>query len=224
MAQKAIEQLEERIEELKSLSSESDIDLSDEIVRLEAKLKQMRREKPQVRESGSGSDDDWARVKLARHPKRPYTRDYIDAITDDFYELRGDRLYGEDRAIIGGMARFQGQTVVVVGHQKGRTTQENQRRNFGMAHPEGYRKVLRILKLAERFGFPVFSFIDTPGAYPGAGAEERNIGGALAINIYEMFTIRVPIIVTVIGEGGSGGAIGIGVGDRVLMLENAIYS
>ena len=216
MDDKAItEELKRKIEELKALSLQDGIDLSAEIARLEAKLQATRTPK---------APDEWERVKLARHPKRPYTLDYLERLMEDYYELRGDRLYGDDQAIVTALARFEGRTVVVVGHQKGRTLEENQARNFGMPHPEGYRKALRAMKLAERFGFPVLSFVDTSGAYPGIGAEERNIGGALAQNIYEMFRLRVPIVIAILGEGGSGGALGIGVGDRVLMLENAIYS
>lgn len=217
MADKSpIEELEKKIEELRKLSQVDGLDLSEELARLEAKLQALR---VPIKEP-----DDWERVKLARHPQRPFTLDYLKRLMEDYYELRGDRLYGEDQAIVAALARFEGRTVVVVGHQKGRTAEENRRRNFGMAHPEGYRKALRAMRLAERFGFPIFSFIDTPGAYPGIGAEERHIGGALAQNIYEMFRLRVPIVVAVIGEGGSGGALGIGVGDRILMMENAIYS
>jgi len=212
-----VRELEEKIAELKELSRQDGIDLSEEIAPLEAKLKALRA--PSAKEP-----DDWERVKLARHPKRPYTLDYLERIMDDYYELRGDRLYGDDRAIVTALARFEGRTVVAVGHQKGRTAEENRQRNFGMPHPEGYRKALRAMKLAERFGFPVFSLLDTPGAYPGIGSEERHIGGAIAQNIYEMFRLKVPIVVAVIGEGGSGGALGIGVGDRILMMENAIYS
>ena len=223
----SIAELERKIEELKELSRLDGLDLSEEIAKLEEKLRRLRSADPaaasraQPRAEGI---DDWERVKLARHPQRPYTLDYVERLMDDFYELRGDRLYGDDPAIVAGLARFAGRTVVVVGHQKGRTLEENQRRNFGMAHPEGYRKALRAMKLAERFGFPIFTFVDTAGAYPGIGAEERHIGGALAQNIYEMFRLRVPVVVTILGEGGSGGALGIGVGDRILMLENAIYS
>lgn len=215
MSERVIEELHKQIEQLKELSRNG-LDLSEEIARLEAKLAALQAlQAPPVPEEL----DDWERVKLARHPQRPYTLDYIKLLMEDFYELHGDRLYGDDAAIVAGLARFVGETVVVVGTQKGRDATENVRRNFGMPHPEGYRKALRVMKLAERFGFPIFTLIDTPGAYPGIGAEERNIGGALAQNIYEMFHLRVPIIVTIIGEGGSGGAIALGVGDRILMLE-----
>lgn len=215
------EELQRQIEQLRGLGRNG-LDLSEEIARLEAKLAALITPAPSA---GRAAElDDWERVKLARHPKRPYALDYIKLLAEDFYELHGDRLYGDDAAIIAGLARCDGQTVVIVGTQKGRDAIENVRRNFGMPHPEGYRKALRVLKLGERFGFPVIVLIDTPGAYPGVGAEERNIGGALAQNIYDLFSLRVPIIVTIIGEGGSGGAMALAVGDRVLMLENAIYS
>ncbi|MCX8103568.1 MAG: acetyl-CoA carboxylase carboxyltransferase subunit alpha [Candidatus Bipolaricaulota bacterium] len=220
MSDHVIEELQKQIERLKELSRNG-LDLSEEIARLEAKLAALH--PPQVPPVAAELDD-WERVKLARHPQRPYALDYIKLLMEDFYELHGDRLYGDDAAIVAGLARFDGETVVVVGTQKGRDAADNVRRNFGMPHPEGYRKALRVMKLADRFGFPILTLLDTPGAYPGIGAEERNIGGALAQNIYEMFHLRVPIIVTIIGEGGSGGAIALGVGDRVLMCENAIYS
>ncbi len=217
MGDSAIESLERKIQELKELSRRDGIDLSTEIAHLEEKLAALKVER--IKEP-----DDWQKVKLARHPKRPYTLDYIQRMMKDFYELRGDRLYGDDQAIVGGLASFEGQTVAVIGTQRGRDAEENRMRNFGMPNPEGYRKALRIMRLAERFSFPVLSFIDTAGAYPGKGAEERNIAGAIAQNIYEMSRLRVPIVVNIIGEGGSGGALGLGVGDRILMLENATYS
>ncbi len=166
----------------------------------------------------------WERVKLARHPDRPYTLDYINLIFTDFTEIHGDRRFGDDPAIITGLARFHDEPCVVVGHQKGRTIKQRQQRNFGMPKPEGYRKALRVMKLAEKFHRPVFTFIDTPGAYPGIDAEERGQAEAIAYNLREMARLTVPVIVTVTGEGGSGGALAIGVGDRVMMLENAIYS
>lgn len=221
MSDKRIVELERKIRELRTFS-EDGIDLSAEIEKLEAKLQTLKEQLPPV--PAPTTPDEWDQVKLARNPKRPYTLDFIRLMMDDFYELHGDQMYADDAAIVAGIALFEGETVVVVGHQKGRDVTENIRRNFGMAHPEGYRKALRALKLAERFGFPVINLIDTPAAYPGTGAEERNIGGAIAQNIYEMFKLRVPIIVAVTGEGGSGGALGLGVGDRVLMLEHAIYS
>jgi acetyl-CoA carboxylase carboxyl transferase subunit alpha len=166
----------------------------------------------------------WERVQIARHPDRPHTLDYIQRLCADFVELHGDRLYGDDAAIIGGLASFDGRTVMLIGHQKGRSTKENIARNFGMPQPEGYRKAQRLMEHAARFGFPILTFIDTPGANPGVQAEERGIGQAIAANLMTMLTIQVPIIATVIGEGGSGGALAIGLGDRVLMLENSIYS
>lgn len=223
MNERVYEELQRQIRQLRELSING-LDLSEEIERLEAKLVALLTPTAAPAPATPAELDDWERVKLARHPKRPYALDYIKLIMDDFYELHGDRLYGEDAAIVAGLARFDGQTVVVVGTQKGRDASENVKRNFGMPHPEGYRKALRTLKLGERFGFPILTLIDTPGAYPGIGAEERNIGGALAQNIYEIFKLRVPIVVTIIGEGGSGGALALAVGDRVLMLENATYS
>lgn len=166
----------------------------------------------------------WERVKLARHPDRPYTLDYIERIFQEFTEIHGDRRFGDDAAIVAGMATFRGEQCVVVGHQKGRTTKQRQLRNFGMAKPEGYRKALRVMQLAHKFKRPVFTFIDTTGAYPGIDAEERGQAEAIAYNLREIAKLRIPIIVTVTGEGGSGGALAIGIGDRVLMLENAIYS
>src|SRR5664280_1255461 len=166
----------------------------------------------------------WQRVQLARHPKRPFTLDYLNSAFTDFTELRGDRLFAEDLAMVGGFARLGEHKVMVIGTQKGRDTKENILRNFGSAHPEGYRKALRLMKLADKFGLPIFSLIDTAGAYPGIGAEERHIAEAIAVNLREMMILQVPIIAVVIGEGGSGGALGIGVADRVLILENAYYS
>src|ERR1700742_146986 len=168
--------------------------------------------------------DVWDRVKLARHANRPYTLDYIEAVFTDFTEIHGDRRFGDDPAMVAGMARFHGEPCVVMGHQKGRTTKQRQHRNFCMPKPEGYRKALRIMKIAEKFNRPVFTFIDTPGAYPGIDAEERGQAEAIAYNLREMARLRVPVIVTVTGEGGSGGALAIGVGDIILMLENSIYS
>lgn len=208
-----IAELQEKLAELKQLAPQEGRDLSREIAELEEKLAAMCR----------GSDA-WAVVGLARHPSRPTALDYIQLLMDDFYELHGDRLYGDDGAIVGGLAKFAGQTVVVTGHQKGRNHEENRIRRHGMAGPGGYRKALRIMRLAERFGFPIISLIDTPGAYPGREAEEHNIAGAIADSIYGMLRLQTPIVVAVIGEGGSGGALALGVGDRVLMLENAYYS
>jgi acetyl-CoA carboxylase carboxyl transferase subunit alpha len=166
----------------------------------------------------------WQRVQIARHPDRPHTLDYIQKLCSDFVEMHGDRLFGDDAAIVGGLASFDGQTVMVIGQQKGRSTKENIARNFGMPQPEGYRKAQRLMQHAARFGFPILTFIDTPGANPGVQSEERGIGQAIAANLMTMLTVEVPIIATVIGEGGSGGALAIGVGDRVLMLENSVYS
>src|SRR5439155_16833488 len=166
----------------------------------------------------------WQRVQIARHPQRPYTLDYIKALCTNFIELHGDRTFSDDAALVGGMAFFEDRPVVVIGHKKGRTVQESMRRNFGMPHPEGYRKALRLMKFAEKFKRPVLCFIDTPGAYPGIGAEERGQARAIAVNLLEMAALKTPIICTVIGEGGSGGALAIGIGDRILMCENAWYS
>jgi acetyl-CoA carboxylase carboxyl transferase subunit alpha len=171
-----------------------------------------------------GEPDAWDRVKLARHKDRPYTLDYIGLLFTDFVEVHGDRRYGDDPAIVTGFARFQGEPCMVIGHQKGRTTNQRQERNFGMPKPEGYRKALRVMKMAEKFGRPILTFIDTPGAYPGIDAEERGQAEAIAFNLREMAKLRVPVIVSVIGEGSSGGALAIGVGDKVLMLENSTYS
>src|ERR1044071_2479419 len=171
-----------------------------------------------------GTPNAWDRVKLARHANRPYTLDYIELLFTDFCEVHGDRRFGDDPAMVAGFARFHDEPCVVVGHQKGRTTKQRQQRNFGMPKPEGYRKALRVMKIAEKFNRPVFTFIDTPGAYPGIDAEERGQAEAIAYNLREMAKLRVPVVVTVTGEGGSGGALAIGVGDKVLMLENSIYS
>lgn len=215
--EKPILELELKIAELKSLASDGSIDLSEEIKTLESRLEKVRRE---VFESLTP----WQKVQLARHPKRPYTIDYIHMIMVDFVELHGDRMFQDDKAIIGGFAKIDGEKVLVIGHQKGRDTKENLMRNFGSAHPEGYRKAMRLMELAEKFNVPIVTFIDTPGAYPGIGAEERGQANSIAHNLREMIFLKVPIIVIVIGEGGSGGALGIGVGDRVYVMENAYYS
>jgi len=191
--------------------------LREEIAKLEERLERQR-------QKTYASLTAWQRTQLARHPKRPHARDYIRVLFDDFIELHGDRLYGDDAAIVSGLARFEGQGVVVIGHQKGRDTREKIARNFGMPHPEGYRKALRLMQLAEKFGKPVLTLIDTPGAYPGLGAEERGQAEAIARNLREMAGLRTPIVAVVTGEGGSGGALAIGMGNRVLMLEYAIYS
>ncbi len=215
--EKPIVELERQIESLKEMAAARDLDVDGEIAPLEAKLATLRRE--------IYSDlSPMQRVQVARHPRRPYTLDYVERVFTDFVELKGDRLYRDDPAIVGGWARLDGDPVVVIGHQKGRDTKENLQRNFGMPHPEGYRKALRLMHMAERFDAPVITLIDTPGAYPGLGAEERGQAEAIAHNLEEMAALKIPFIAAVIGEGGSGGALALGVADRVLMLENAIYS
>ncbi|KRT66147.1 MAG: acetyl-CoA carboxylase carboxyltransferase subunit alpha [Candidatus Rokubacteria bacterium CSP1-6] len=213
--EKPLLELENRIAELRA--SSDPLAARDEIAALEERLRRLQ-------QRTYASLTPWQRTQLARHPKRPHTLDYFRLLLEDFVELHGDRLYGDDKAIVGGLARFEGESVVVVGHQKGRDTRENLARNFGMPHPEGYRKALRLMKLAEKFSKPLFTFIDTPGAYPGLGAEERGQAEAIARNLREMAGLRTPVIAVVTGEGGSGGALAIGVADRVLMLEYAIYS
>ena len=215
--EKPILELERKIEELKKFTSSENIDLSSEIKKLEDKLDKVKKE---VFEGLTP----WQRVQIARHPKRPYTLDYISLIMTDYVEIHGDRVFGDDKALICGFAKIDGQKVVVMGHQKGRDTKENLMRNFGSAHPEGYRKAMRVMKMGEKFKLPVIIFIDTPGAYPGIGAEERGQAEAIALNLMEMARIKVPIICFIIGEGGSGGALGVGVGDRICVLENAYYS
>ena len=215
--EKPVVELEKKIEELKKFSSDEKMDLSGEIKKLEGKLDKLKKD---IFENLTP----WQRVQIARHPRRPYTIDYISSIMTDFVELHGDRNFGDDKAIITGFARINGNKICVIGHQKGRDTKENLERNFGCAHPEGYRKAIRVMKLAEKFKVPVICFIDTPGAYPGIGAEERGQAGAIAYNLKEMSALEVPIIIIVIGEGGSGGALGIGVGDIICVLENSYYS
>jgi acetyl-CoA carboxylase carboxyl transferase subunit alpha len=215
--EKPIMELERQIEHLKRMADDRQLDVQGEIEPLEAKLIQLRREIYR-------DLTPLQRVQVARHPKRPYTLDYIRRVFTDFVELKGDRLFRDDPAIIGGWARLESGPVVVIGHQKGRDTKENLQRNFGMPHPEGYRKALRLMHMAERFGAPVITLIDTPGAYPGLGAEERGQAEAIARNLEEMAALRIPFVAAVIGEGGSGGALALGVADRILMLENAIYS
>ncbi len=187
------------------------------------KVDKLIKEKKQLIDKIFSKLNSWQKVQLARHPLRPHTLDYINGIFDDFIEFHGDRTFGDDEALIAGMASLNGDTFVIIGHQKGENHTENIRRNFGMLHPEGYRKALRIMKIAEKFSMPVISFIDTPGAYPGIEAEERGQSEAIANNLKEMMDLKTPIIIIIIGEGGSGGALGIGVGDRILMLENAVY-
>ncbi|MFA5116582.1 MAG: acetyl-CoA carboxylase carboxyltransferase subunit alpha [Candidatus Omnitrophota bacterium] len=215
--EKPILELERKVQELKAYSSEKKMDLSSEIKRLEEKLEKL---KSQTYQGLSP----WHRVQLARHPQRPYTLDYIGMIMTDFMELHGDRLFADDKAMICGLAKIDGVKIMVMGHQKGRSTKENIMRNFGCAHPEGYRKALRLMQMAEKYDIPVVALIDTPGAYPGIGAEERGQAQAIALNLREMGQIKTPIISVVIGEGGSGGALGVGVTDRILVFENAYYS
>jgi acetyl-CoA carboxylase carboxyl transferase subunit alpha len=212
-----IAELEAKIEELRFVGDDTEINIGEEISKLEEKSRSLTK-------SIFSKMDSWQTSKVARHPMRPYTLDYMDRIFTDFQELHGDRAFTDDAALVGGLARLDGMPVMVIGHQKGRDTKENIRRNFGMPGPEGYRKALRLMKLAERFRIPVITFIDTPGAYPGIGAEERNQSEAIARNLFEMAQLETPIICTVIGEGGSGGALAIGVGDRVMMLEYSTYS
>ncbi len=212
-----IAELEAKIEELRYVQEDSAVDISEEIARLQKKSQILTKEI-------YGKLSAWQIAQVARHPGRPYTLDYIQRLFTDFEELHGDRAFADDPAIIGGLARFNGQSVVVMGHQKGRDTKEKIHRNFGMPKPEGYRKALRLMKLAEKFGMPVLTFVDTPGAYPGVGAEERGQSEAIGRNLFEMAQLRVPTICTVIGEGGSGGALAIAVGDVVQMLQYSSYS
>ncbi|MEY5012961.1 MAG: hypothetical protein RLY69_676 [Verrucomicrobiota bacterium] len=215
--EKPAAELERELEKLRSKSASQDIDLSAEISTMEAKLAETR---AKIYENLTP----WQRVQIARHTSRPFMLDYVSHAFTDFCELHGDRHIGDDASMPGGFAMLGDRRVVVIGHQKGRDTKENLKRNFGSAHPEGYRKALRLMKLAEKFGLPVVALIDTPGAFPGIGAEERNIAEAIAFNLKEMMLLKVPIVAVVLGEGGSGGALGIGVADRVIMLENAYYS
>lgn len=212
-----IAELEAKIDELKFLGSDTEINIGEEIARLKAKSRALTT-------SIFASLTPWQITQIARHPQRPYTLDYIGQLFTDFQELHGDRMYGDDLAIIGGMARLDNRAVMLIGHQKGRDTKERVRRNYGMPKPEGYRKALRLMKLAERFRLPLITLIDTPGAYPGVGSEERGQSEAIARNLFEMSTLAVPIVSAVIGEGGSGGALAIGVCDRLLMLQYSIYS
>jgi len=212
-----IAELEAKIEELRNVSSDTELNISDEIDRLEGKS-------IALIDQIFSKLDSWQISQLARHPSRPYTLDYIDHIFTDFEELHGDRAYADDAAIVGGIARLEGMPVMVIGQQKGRDTKEKVKRNFGMPRPEGYRKAMRLMKMAERFKMPILTFIDTPGAYPGIGAEERGQSEAIARNLFVMADLKTPIICTVIGEGGSGGALAIGVGDRIMMLQYSTYS
>lgn len=217
--EKPLIDLQQKLEDLRHTEKSGilKINLADEITRIEKKIEE-------TRKSIFSNLTAWQRVQLARHPKRPYTLDYIANAFEDFEELHGDRLYGDDRAVVGGFAKLGDQKVMVIGTQKGRDTKENILRNFGSAHPEGYRKALRLMRMADKFSLPIVTLIDTAGAYPGVGAEERHIAEAIAVNIREMARLEVPIVAAVIGEGGSGGALGIGVADRILVLENAYYS
>ena len=215
--EKPLKDLEKQLHLLTQSSEGSSVDLAAEIQSIRKKI-------ATTKETIYQDLTPWQKVLLARHPKRPYTIDYIHEIFDDFQELHGDRLYKDDPAMVGGLASFKGKPVMVIGIQKGRNTKENLKRNFGSPHPEGYRKAMRLMRLAEKFSLPIVSLIDTPGAYPGIGAEERHVAEAIAVNIREMSRLKTPIIAAVIGEGGSGGALGIGVADRVLILENAYYS
>ena len=212
-----IAELENKIEELRFVQDDSVLDISEEIARLQKKSQELTK-------TVYAKLSPWQISQVARHPQRPYSLDYINSIFSDFQELHGDRAFADDPAIVGGLARFNGQSVVVIGHQKGRDTKEKILRNFGMPRPEGYRKALRLMRLAEKFGLPIITFIDTPGAYPGIGAEERGQSEAIGRNLYEMTRLRVPILCTVIGEGGSGGALAIAVGDQINMLQYSIYS
>jgi acetyl-CoA carboxylase carboxyl transferase subunit alpha len=215
--EKPIIELQRKLDELKKHPETLGLNFDVEVVQIEKKIAETRR---QIYSNLTA----WQRVQLARHPKRPFTLDYLNSAFTGFSELHGDRLFGEDRAIVGGFAKLGEHKVLVLGTQKGRDTKENIRRNFGSAHPEGYRKALRLMRLADKFGLPIVTLIDTAGAYPGIGAEERHIAEAIAVNLREMMLLEVPIIAVVIGEGGSGGALGIGVADRVMILENAYYS
>jgi len=212
-----IAELEGKIEQLRYVQDDSAVDISEEISRLETKSQGLTKDI-------YAKLTPWQIAQVARHPQRPYTLDYVEHMFTDFEELHGDRAFADDHAIVGGLARFNGQSCVVIGHQKGRDTKEKIYRNFGMPRPEGYRKALRLMKTAERFGMPIFTFVDTPGAYPGIDAEERGQSEAIGRNLYEMAQLKVPMITTIIGEGGSGGALAIAVGDALLMLQYATYS
>ena len=215
--ERPIAELEEKIAQLRFVQDDPAVDLSGEIERLEKKSESLTRDL-------YAKLQPWQISQVARHPQRPYTLDYVKHIFSDFHELHGDRAFADDKAIVGGLARFGGQSCVVIGHQKGRDTKEKIARNFGMPRPEGYRKALRLMRMAEKFGLPIFTFVDTPGAYPGIGAEERGQSEAIGRNLYVMAELKVPIISTVIGEGGSGGALAISVADQMLMLQNSTYS
>ncbi len=215
--EKPVFDLEAKLHDLEIFSKEQDIDVSHEIEHMKKKIAATRIEIYSHLSS-------WQKVQVARHPKRPYTLDYIKHMTTDFVEMRGDRIHADDRAIIGGFAKIDDQKTMIIGSQKGRDTKSNLKCNFGCAYPEGYRKALRLMKLADKFNVPIITLIDTPGAFPGIVSEERHIAEAIAVNLREMFNLRVPILVAIIGEGGSGGALGIGIGNRILILEHAYYS
>ncbi len=215
--EQSISELENKIEQLRYVQDDSALDISDEIARLQKKSQALTKEV-------YAKLTPWQISQVSRHPQRPYTLDYIEHLFTDFEELHGDRAFADDAAIVGGLARFNGQSVMVIGHQKGRDTKERQYRNFGMPRPEGYRKAMRLMRLAEKFGIPILTFIDTPGAYPGVGAEERGQSEAIGKNLYVMAELKVPLICTIIGEGGSGGALAIAIGDCTLMLQYATYS
>ena len=215
--EKPIAELEEKLGQMKKLATESDVDVSEAIEQLEKKIVALKKDT-------FGNLTRWQRVQLSRHPERPYTLDYIYELTDDFVEIHGDRAVKDDKAMVGGFGTIDGQTYMLIGQQKGRNTKQRQMRNFGMANPDGYRKALRLMKIADKFQKPIVTFIDTPGAFPGIEAEQRGQGEAIARNLKEMFALQVPVICIIVGEGASGGALGIAIGDRVLMMENTWYS
>ena len=215
--EKPLVELEKKIEALKAQFAEHIIDAGPQIAALEAKLQE-------ERDQLYSNLTPWQRVQIVRHPARPYTLDYLKLLATDYMEMSGDRCFGNDLALVGGLATLDDERVMIIGHQKGHDTKQNIRHNFGLAHPEGYRKALRLMRVADKFGLPIVTLIDTPGAYPGIASEERHIAEAIAVNLREMFTFSVPVVAVVLGEGGSGGALGIGVADRVLILENAYYS
>ena len=212
-----VQELETKLKELEAFSQEQDIDVSHEIENMKKKIEQ-------TRNNIYDNLTAWQKVQVARHPNRPYTMDYIETMCTDFVEIHGDRIHRDDRAIIGGFAKIDGQKVMIIGSQKGRDTKSNVETNFGCAHPEGYRKALRLMKLADKFNVPIVTLIDTKGAYAGLESEERHIAEAIAVNLRECFNLKVPIVCVIIGEGGSGGALGIGIGNRILMMEHAYYS
>ena len=215
--EKPLRDVDRQLEQLHQLSIENNVGVSSEIAAIERKIEATKR-------AIYDNLSPWQRVQIARHPKRPFTLDFVSQLFSGFQELHGDRLFRDDRSMVGGPAHFEGRPVMIIGQQKGRNTKENLLRNFGMPHPEGYRKALRLMKMAEKFNLPIISFVDTPGAFPGIGSEERHVAEAIAVNLLEMSRLRVPIVTVVIGEGGSGGALGIAVADRVLIFENAYYS